>query len=332
VDVPEGADNSIATDEAEEAEVEALMAQAAVKAVVPGVVPEAEVAVVAAAGTVVGQEGTEVVVPPTVSAPVVEAEATQQPLFAVDMPAENDAVIGKLISEPLPANHPAALPIENDGAGMAEAAAVEKGIDAGDAVPLPENVALEQQQIANAANVTIPGPGTPTTYPDNGLTAEVITQTLQTIYQRLYHHIFTKCDRQLNSDVGFANPQAVLTAVQISDVIQRFGGENLVMEYDTLNATGQYSTEKFSGYIRGTIMKKTQLPAYDLFLNIGTRRIARRLVPQNPAKISNGAYTQSAQEARTGHAVMWIIDRDAKKELGQKPFIAKIRDNVYEAL
>jgi hypothetical protein len=29
---------------------------------------------------------------------------------------------------------------------------------------------------------------------------------------------------------------------------------------------------------------------------------------------------------------MWIIDRDAKKELGQKPFIAKIRDNVYEAL
>jgi hypothetical protein len=158
----------------------------------------------------------------------------------------------------------------------------------------------------------------------------VITQALQTIYQRLYHHIFTKCGRQLNSDVGFANPQAVLTAVQIGDVIQRFGAENLVMEFDTLNATGQYSTEKVSGYIRGTIMKKTQLPAYDLFLNIGTRRIARRLVPQNPAKMKNNAYTPSAQEARIGHAVMWIIDRDAPQ--GGKAFIAKIRDNVYEAL
>ena len=294
---------------------------------------EAEVAVIAAAGAVVGQEGTEIVVP--ANTPIKEAvvdgfrkkvlvvgnaadaspemqAGSQQPLFAVDMPAE--------------------IPIENDGAGMAEAAAVEQSITNGDAVPLPEAVALEQQQIANAANVTIPGPNTPTTYLDNGLTAEVITQTLQTIYQRLYHHIFTKCERQLNSAVGFNKPQAVLTAVQAGDIIQRFGAEDLVKEYDTINATGQYASEQFTGYIRGTIMKKTQLPAYDLFLNIGGRRLARRLVPQNPSKMKDGQYTQSADEARTGHAIMWIIDRDAKKELGQKAFVAKIRDNVYEAL
>ena len=294
---------------------------------------EAEVAVVAAAGAVVGQDGTEVVVPPVqIAAPeVVLQTGAQTPLFAVDLPAGDDNVVRETVGSPeyVAENaQPGDKTTIVNAAVEAEAAPLQV-----DQVPLPEVVAKEQQVMSNAANYTAPPAAPPaTTYPDNGLTAEVITQALTTIYHRLYHTIFTKCAWQLNNDQAFGAALNVIEPVSISDIIQRFGAENLVMEYDTVNATGQYMSEKFTGHIRGTIMSKAGLPAYDLFLNIGGRRVARRLVPQNPSKMKNGAYTPSAQDARTGHPIMWIIDRDAKKELGQKPFIAKIANNQYEAL
>lgn len=239
-------------------------------------------------------------------------------LFAPDMPATNPVYPDQPAMDPKTAGIP---PEAAAFIGPAAAANMQ--------VPIPAATQAIQDTAAVAANMQVPTPEPITTYQDNGIAPDVFKAAMCEIYQICYHHIFTKCDRQQNSDVGFTAPANVLTPVHIGGVLQRYGITNLVMSYDTMDAQGQYSTEKCDGaLVRGTIMKKTNLPAFDLFVNFAGHRLGRRLVPQNPAKINKdgSGYTKSAQKARDGHAVMWIIDRD------NDVFKAAIEDNIYREL
>jgi hypothetical protein len=298
--LPENYDTSVEQDEKEEAAVEAAMA-------VANAVGAKD------ADSATGETG-ETVAADTVEAPTAEATPTTQVADNL-FPSLDDHV------------QPAEMPTES--AKTPQGDNLDMPI-ATDQVPLPANVMAEQQMYANAANVTMPTKSEPRTYPSNNIPDDKLVVILREIYQRCYHAIFTKCDRQLNSDQGFASPGGVLTPVQIGDILERHGVKDLVISYDTLNGAGQKTAEEFQGYVRGTIMSKTQLPAFDLHLNINGRGVNRRMVPQNPSKMKNGQYTQSAQEARMGHAICWIIDRDVPQ--GGKAFIAKIKDNQYEVL
>ncbi len=199
-----------------------------------------------------------------------------------------------------------------------------------ESVPLPENIAAEQAQVAAAA-VAVPSTAPPAmTYTPNGLSAETMVAFLKDVYMRLYTHIFTKCGWQLNSDQGFTNPGAVLEPVSIADLIQLHQAPGLIMEYDTLDANGHLKPEEMKGHIRGLIFSKSNqhgIPAFAIYLNLGGNRVKRSLIAQNPAKITNGQYSPIALEARAGHAITWLFSEDENKK-----FVAKIRDNIYEAL
>jgi len=201
-----------------------------------------------------------------------------------------------------------------------------------DSVALPDNIVEEQNQVAAAA-AAVPAEAPPAvSYTPHNLSNETIVAFLKDVYMRLYSHAFNKCGRQLENDQGFTNPGAILEPVSIADLIQLHNAPNLIKEYDTLNATGQLKPEECAGHIRGLVFTKSNqygIPAYAIYLNINGMRVKRSLITQNPAKRNNatGQYSSMALEARAGHAIAWILSEDENKK-----FVAKIRDNVYEAL
>jgi hypothetical protein len=125
----------------------------------------------------------------------------------------------------------------------------------------------------------------------------------------------------------------VLEGVNIQSVLTQYGADNFIMEYDTLDAEGKYAAEMCQGMIRGRTTSKQGLPSYSLYLNVNGQRIKRSFIPQNPEKMTNNAYTKSADEAAGGHMIVWVF----KDEVADgAPFSEKcavtIKDNVYEIM
>lgn len=126
---------------------------------------------------------------------------------------------------------------------------------------------------------------------------EAVRQTTQLLFQRLFAHIFTKC-QPVNG--VFANPTAIFEPVPITDI----PGIEILVGMDTINETGQFKKNMLvQGFIKGQIFQKSKLPAYHIYLNVGGVIHQRRLVPQN---IQTGS--GPAQEAAAGNHIGWIID------------------------
>jgi len=204
-------------------------------------------------------------------------------------------------------------------------------------VPLPAPVAAQvATTTAAAATATPPIQETPTTYTPNTIAPEVQAAVMQSVWKLLYHHMFTKCGWQQNPSTGrfmFTNAAAVLEGVNIQSVLTQYGADNFIMEYDTLDAEGKYAAEMCQGMIRGRTTSKQGLPSYSLYLNVNGQRIKRSFIPQNPEKMTNNAYTKSADEAAGGHMIVWVF----KDEVADgAPFSEKcavtIKDNVYEIM
>ena len=241
-----------------------------------------------------------------------------------DAEATNAASASSALFAPAPTE-------ETVAADLAEEAPASEQTVEMDKVVLPEAIVAEQEQIAAAAVATPPVSTPATSYKPNGLSAETMVAFLKDVYMRLYSHMFNKCGRQLDNDQGFTNPGAVLEPVSIADLIQLHQAPNLIMEYDTLNAEGHRQPELCQGHIRGLVFNKSNqhgIPAYAIYLNINGQRVKRSLIAQNSAKINKaGQYSINALEARQGHAIAWLLSEDDNKK-----FVAKIRDNIYEAL
>ena len=256
--------------------------------------------------------------------PVVDAETVDDVPTAEEVVAGGIAPSTDTLFAPAPSE-------ETVAADLAEEAPASEQIIDVDTVVLPEAIAAEQAQVAAAA-VAIPPVAAPaTSYEPNGLSNETMIAFLKDVYMRLYSHIFNKCGRQLDNDQGFINPGAVLEPVSIADLIQLHQAANLIMEYDTLNAEGHRQPELCQGHIRGVVFNKSNqhgIPAYCIYLNINGQRVKRSLIAQNSAKVNvAGQYSSMALEARQGHAIAWLMSEDENKK-----FVAKIRDNNYEAL
>jgi hypothetical protein len=200
-----------------------------------------------------------------------------------------------------------------------------------DMVALPDHIVAEQEQVAAAAAAVPEVAPQATSYEPNGLSSETIVAFLKDVYMRLYSHMFNKCGRQLDNDQGFTNPGAVLEPVSIADLIQLHQAKGLIMEYDTLDAQSHRQPEQCQGHIRGLVFTKSNvhgIPAYAIYLNLNGQRVKRSLIAQNTAKKNAaGQYSSQALEARMGHAIAWLMSEDENKK-----FVAKIRDNIYEAL
>ena len=206
-------------------------------------------------------------------------------------------------------------------------------------VPLPAPVAAQAAAITGAAATGVPPVvETPTTYTPNTMEPDAMKGCMEAVWKTLYHHTFTKCGWQQNPQTGrfmFTNAAAVLEGVNIQHILAKFGAENFIMEYDTLDANGKYAAEMCQGMIRGRTTSKQGLPSYTLYLNIGGQRIKRSFIPQNPEKRdAQNAYTKSADNAGMGgHMIVWVFkDEVADSAPFSEKCAATIKDNAYEVM
>lgn len=158
------------------------------------------------------------------------------------------------------------------------------------------------------------------TLPQTGLTNEQTAEIVMGVYAKCYNHIFTNCQRLLNSDVGFQNPDAVIT----TPVVLTDSEVAVVPKADAFNAAGTWQSggDIVNCELRGFIMKNTKLPAYKLFINMNGHQLIRLLLPQNPATNS-----RPALQARGGSCLMWVMEGDdAITQAGGKKFLFKYLD------
>lgn len=197
--------------------------------------------------------------------------------------------------------------------------------------------AATAEVVANNAAMTppVPTPVASPPYADKPCTldGEVVKACMQEIYLRLYHHLFTKCGWAQNPQTGrfaFLEPDNAKFSVNISDILTRFGAEGLIAEYETVDGNGQTVSEVCQGYIRGMLFRNKGIPAFKLFLNVQGFRATRSIVPQNPDKMTNNAYSRAAQEAQVGHAIAYIFNGEADSKAEWKDRCpAKIMNSQY---
>lgn len=201
-----------------------------------------------------------------------------------------------------------------------------------DTVDLPDHIVAEQAQMANAANATPQTFQPKTPMAPVNMTGDQIFAYMKDVYMRLYSNIFNKCGRILNNDQPFENPGAVLDAISLADLTKHHNAQGLIIGFESLNAQSGKVYEEFAGHVRGIVFTKSNphgLPAYVIYLNLGGVSSKRSLVSQNPTKLNanTGMLSTTALEARSGHAIAWIMCDDP----GNK-FKAEIKDNIYRVL
>jgi len=192
----------------------------------------------------------------------------------------------------------------------------------------------------NSAGVATIGPATPDVaeadqvqpgvkvYPTTGLTPEQTRAVIHGVYGKIFNHIFTQCGRQLNSDIGFTNPEAVAIAIPLTEQEKA-----VVVKMDCLDANGRWcpNMPTVEG-LRGSITKNTKLPTYKLYLNINGFETVRMLIPQNPAKRnSDGFYTKTALQARGGSCIVWVMEANDAIAAAGKKFLLKLVDGQFVA-
>ena len=141
---------------------------------------------------------------------------------------------------------------------------------------------------------------------DTQVDIETVKRVTKQVYMKMYDFIFKNCGPLKDSDVGFSNPEAVLTsAIPLTDE-----EKTIFVSMDHNDPNGRWcpnvSTE--NGLL-GKVMKNTRLPSYEVGLVINGLTYKRLLIPQNPAKRRNGQLTQRAVEARAGNAISYIKDQ-----------------------
>ena len=133
-----------------------------------------------------------------------------------------------------------------------------------------------------------------------------IMAIIQTVYMRVYTHLFTKCGFNPVAPTTFDNPDAVYEPIHIGDIPN---ANKVFLAMDITDQAGARQDKvAIIDQIKGQRFKKSGLPGYWLWLNVNGKKRKRCLVPQNPNKIqTNGSPTVMAGRVRQGWAVMWVI-------------------------
>jgi GTPase SAR1 family protein len=134
-----------------------------------------------------------------------------------------------------------------------------------------------------------------------------VKQITEQVLRRLFCHVFDKCAP--TNDGRFANPNAVLEPVPISDIP---GATELFTHMNTINEMGQFVNNmpisEAGGYIKGLTSDKLAIPYYKLTLNVGGKLINRTFIAQNPFKTKqSGELTKFASRAQQGVKIMLFM-------------------------
>lgn len=160
-----------------------------------------------------------------------------------------------------------------------------------------------------------------TTFPFNNMSAQQDVQTNQTatydmatinrvakdVYTKMFHFIFKNCGPLRDSDVGFSNPEAVLTTTLPLTPEE----VSIFVSMDHLDINGRWCPGvSTKGGLLGKVMKNTKLPSYEVTLLVNGTTHKRLFIPQNPNRRKNGILTQRALEARSGDTIAYIKNQD----------------------
>lgn len=276
---------------------------------------------------------------------VIKAEPVQEAKIELKEKIEETAVVAQESATPsmfvasgISQNDSGYEEVYESGPGTNMSETKEVTDEFGDSVPLPEAVVQQQAQHASAAATGIPEVSEkPRTYTPNELSSETMKSFVEAMWKRLYHHVFTKCGWMQNPTTGrfyFSNAGAIAEGVDISDLVEYYGAENFIKEYDTVNATGQYAAEEFKGVVRGRPTSAQGLPSYDIYINVDGHRFRRRFVAGNPEKKSTqNAYTKMADYTANGNMVVFVYKSEMDHVQGatfQQKCACKIDNNKYE--
>lgn len=150
--------------------------------------------------------------------------------------------------------------------------------------------------------------------------------TIKGLYLKVFAHIYQNC--------GFmpANNPAFTQGTKIADMIPLTQTESaIVKEMVCYNELGtKCPGTKVESHISGIFIDKgNTLPGYDLTIaDMNGAATTRRFIPQNPHKTKpDGSLSMTAQMAREGHQIMWIINPDST----DKQFALRIHNGVLQS-
>ena len=148
------------------------------------------------------------------------------------------------------------------------------------------------------------------------ISIEEAVKIVETVYLRLYTHVFTKCGfcSHEENQTTFNNAGAVYEGVYIGDIPNV---NKVFLKMDVTDEVGNKITEDITTHIKGQVFKNSFLPGYWLHLNCGGVMKKRTVVPQNPNKMkSPGVLSPMALKVRSnpGLAVMWAITEEYEGE------------------
>jgi len=135
------------------------------------------------------------------------------------------------------------------------------------------------------------------------------------LYLKVFSHIFQTCQyNPTDPATPFAAANNIAAWLPLDQHEAMFVKEMTCYSADPAKRGVWCPGTPVEGAISGLLINKEKtLPAYELTLSTpdGTQ-VRRKFIPQNPNKVKNGALTGTAQLAKQGNQILWIIDPDTK--------------------
>lgn len=159
-------------------------------------------------------------------------------------------------------------------------------------------------------------------YPQTGLSPEQTGAIVKGVYDKMYNRFFGDCGRLIESDAGFAYPEAVVT-MPLTLTPEECA---VVVKCECMNMQGQYqkNVPTSDGTLRGHVSSKAKIPMYKIFINNNGHEDVRIIMPQNVAKSNAGQLSKPAVEARAGACIMYVLEGDDDKvNAGAKKWVIK---------
>lgn len=154
-------------------------------------------------------------------------------------------------------------------------------------------------------------------YTPLNIATEDVKRIVYTLFKKLNAHIFSGCQfNPANLSMPFESASNISAPLPLTKEEMMFVKEMTITEGDSKRAG-----VKCNGTIQGTFMDKAKkLPGYEFVIQSPEgHQLVRKLIPQNPNKPGKDGHGLSftAQEARQGNHILWLLDVMSGKFIGR---------------
>lgn len=155
---------------------------------------------------------------------------------------------------------------------------------------------------------------------------EAFQETVKGLYLKIFNQIFGACGYNPAVNPFFTQGAKIAEQLPLTEAEGQ-----IVKEMVCYNGQGQRTPgTKVTNWISGVFIDKAMtLPGFDLTLTDpnGTQ-VSRKFIPQNPNKTKqDGTLSMTAQWARAGHMILWVINPDNK----DKQYAMRVMDGEVQS-